>query len=251
MTRGRRIVLWAFRFLLRLTPRRWRRRWSTEAEDLFLLRLETDGWLRGAVPALADAVRHVAPLPGSFRGAGLATDVWSDLRYSLRRIWKDRLFSATAILAVGVGLAGTNALFTVVDAILFAPLPVAQPERLVHLYTSTSDGKLYGLSSWGDLRHMQDAVGSLGAVAGFQRVIAKVSRDDGAPANVAFSDGTLEPPGGGGRTAAPRLGVSAGPRPGSRPGVPLLATGVRRARGCPRPDHHRARRPGSHRGRGT
>lgn len=142
------------------------------------------------MPALVDVVRHVAPLPGSFRRAGLGTDLWSDIRYSLRRIWGDRLFSATAVLAIGVGLAGTSALFTVVDTILFAPLRVEAPDRLVHIYTSSSDGNLYGGSSWGDLRHMQEAVASLDQVAGFQRVVSKVSRDDGAPADVAFSDGT-------------------------------------------------------------
>ncbi|MBN1239271.1 MAG: ABC transporter permease [Gammaproteobacteria bacterium] len=64
-----------------------------------------------------------------------------DLRYAVRRLWNTPLFtlSAAVILAAGIGL--NAAVFNLVDATLFRPAPVADPDRVVHVYQDSDDGR--------------------------------------------------------------------------------------------------------------
>lgn len=56
-----------------------------------------------------------------------------DLRYAVRKMLKEPLFSLVAILALALGIAANSAIFSVVDAVLLRPLPFDRPEQLVHL----------------------------------------------------------------------------------------------------------------------
>lgn len=60
--------------------------------------------------------------------------MWQDVRYSLRTIRKQPLFTllAAAVLALGVGL--NTAVVSVVSALFFRPLPIHEPDRVVFLY---------------------------------------------------------------------------------------------------------------------
>ena len=56
-----------------------------------------------------------------------------DLRYTLRQFWAARVFTATAILTLALGIGGTTAIFTLIHAVMLRSLPVGDPSRLYRI----------------------------------------------------------------------------------------------------------------------
>ena len=52
------------------------------------------------------------------------------IRNAARQLWTSRLFTATAVLTLGLGIGGTTAIFSLIDAVMLRPLPVSDPARL-------------------------------------------------------------------------------------------------------------------------
>lgn len=57
-----------------------------------------------------------------------------DLRYAFRQLRHSPGFSAVVVATLGLGIGGTTAVFSVVQAVLLAPLPYEQPGQLVRFY---------------------------------------------------------------------------------------------------------------------
>ena len=58
-------------------------------------------------------------------------DIWQDLRLATRSLLRRPLFTATAALALALGIAATLSIWAMVDTYLFRPLPFPNAERLV------------------------------------------------------------------------------------------------------------------------
>ncbi len=56
-----------------------------------------------------------------------------DLRYALRQIRKAPIFTAVAVITLGLGIGANTAIFTLLDQALLRALPVSHPEQLVRL----------------------------------------------------------------------------------------------------------------------
>jgi putative ABC transport system permease protein len=77
----------------------------------------------------------------------------ADVRFALRWLRKSPSFAAVAVGSLAIGIGFNTALFAVVDAVLFKPLPVAAPSQLVDVFTSgNSPGSSdrFGTSSYPD-----------------------------------------------------------------------------------------------------
>ncbi len=67
-----------------------------------------------------------------------------DIRYTFRRLRHDAGFAAAAVLIIGLGVGANTAIFSVVNSLLFRPLPFHDAPRLVWIANTGGDG---GLSS--------------------------------------------------------------------------------------------------------
>jgi putative ABC transport system permease protein len=63
-----------------------------------------------------------------------------DLRYSLRTMRRDAAFCAVAVLILGLGIGANTAIFSVVNTVLFRPLPFRDPARLVWIANLGTNG---------------------------------------------------------------------------------------------------------------
>ena len=77
-------------------------------------------------------------------------ELLQDVRYALRMIAANRMFSALAILSLGLGIGANTAIFSFMDAILMRSLPVANPERLVALRWHTQRDEVHGIDRHDD-----------------------------------------------------------------------------------------------------
>lgn len=71
----------------------------------------------------------------------MMTDIWHDLRYAVRTNWNQLGVTSAVIATLALGIGINSAVYSVVDAVLFRPLPFAQPDRLVEIWQQEEKNK--------------------------------------------------------------------------------------------------------------
>jgi putative ABC transport system permease protein len=66
-------------------------------------------------------------------------DLWRDIRYGIRQLGASPVLTTVLILTLGLGIGGTLAIFSVVDAVLLRPLPYAKASRMVIVWETFHD----------------------------------------------------------------------------------------------------------------
>ena len=66
----------------------------------------------------------------------------ADLTYALHMLRKNRGFAAAAVVTLALGIGANTAIFSVSNAVLFKPLPYAEPSRIVTLWEQQRDRTL-------------------------------------------------------------------------------------------------------------
>ncbi|PYR93911.1 MAG: permease [Acidobacteria bacterium] len=121
---------------------------------------DLDEELRAAVDTLADRYRTQGMTPGEAAraarlamggveqvkedvragriGAGIESSL-HDVRYAWRALWKAPAFAATAIITLALGIGANAAIYSVVHAMLLAPLPYRDADRLVFVWSDMTD----------------------------------------------------------------------------------------------------------------
>jgi predicted permease len=98
-----------------------------------------------------------------------------DIRYALRWLRRSPGFAAVAILSIGLGVGVNTAMFSVVDTLLFKPLPVADPGSLVDLFTSGGDGDEYATSSFADFADLKAQNSVFSDMTGYSPMFAPLA----------------------------------------------------------------------------
>ncbi|MGE0104156.1 MAG: ABC transporter permease [Blastocatellales bacterium] len=62
------------------------------------------------------------------------TGFFQDFRFGLRLLLKQPGFTIVALIALGLGIGSTSAIFSLVNSVILKPLPYSQPERLMTLW---------------------------------------------------------------------------------------------------------------------
>ncbi len=82
--------------------------------------------------------------------------LWQDVSYSLRTLLKNPGFAAVVVLTLALGIGANTAVFSVVNALLFKPMPVDRPEQLAALYITETDSQFPDSFSYPDYVDYRD-----------------------------------------------------------------------------------------------
>ena len=68
-------------------------------------------------------------------------DLTQDIQISLRNLLRVPILTMTVVLTVGLGIGATTVIFGAINAALLRPLPYADPDQLVRIYTDAPPNK--------------------------------------------------------------------------------------------------------------
>ena len=146
--------LGGLRARLAMLGSRTRAEQRVDREFQFHVDMETERHMREGMSA--DAARRQALLDfggverhreamRDGRGARWLDDLRLDLRYAARSLRRSPGFATVAVTTLALGIGANAAIFSVVDGVLFQPLPFSAPDRLVALTDLAYRGELLEL----------------------------------------------------------------------------------------------------------
>jgi predicted permease len=135
-----------------------------EAARLALADFQNGNVLAQKMASLRQAHATASTTLGAPTGHVLS-DLWQDVRYAARIVWKQPAFAATAVVTLALGIGATTAIFSVVYTVLLKPLPFHEPDRLVTLrqHAPHGAGTNHGPATYLTYRENQKAFEAIGA----------------------------------------------------------------------------------------
>jgi predicted permease len=99
--------------------------------------------------------------------------VWQDLRFGVRQMRRKPAFTLIAVLSLAIGIGANSTVFTVVNAVMFAPLPIAEPERVLFVQSSNTT------QSFPNYRDLRDRTRTFAGLASYRIAAMDVETSDG------------------------------------------------------------------------
>jgi predicted permease len=131
------------------------------------------------LPAIADTVRnaaiewiaaarHFRPPRPAYRERTMIDKFVQDIRFALR-LWRRRpAFAAVAILTLALGVGANTAMFSIVNAVLLRPLPYPNADRLITVFTRSTNFRqgLLSYLEYEEIRRQSRSIESIGLFLG-------------------------------------------------------------------------------------
>ena len=145
------MTMWSrLRSWLSATVGRSRMESDMDAELRFHMEAYAEDLVRGGVPP-SEALRRARLEFGGIenakeecreaRGVHFTETLLQDLRYGVRTMLRAPWFTATAVLALALGIGANTAIFTAFDALVLRPLPVKDPDTLAAFLRVSPGGR--------------------------------------------------------------------------------------------------------------
>lgn len=186
---------------LRLLTERYVRQGMSEAEAIRAARRQF-----GNVTLLQEAHRDM-------RGFRVIDTFFQDARYGLWMMRRNPGFTFVAVITLALGIGANTAIFSVVNALVFNPLPYPEPQQLVWVTDVFRGDEMIGVSDYRTYQTQSKTFDGLAAFDVYTRILTV--QDESAPVNIVQATASLFPTLG----VAPRLGRAFTPEE-ARPGGP-------------------------------
>ena len=98
-----------------------------------------------------------------------------DVRYALRGLRRSPAFTLVALLTLALGIGVNASIFSVVNAILFRPLPVERPAELVDIYGHAATSTTHDTHSYPNYLDYRANTKTLSSVIGYSNFFANLS----------------------------------------------------------------------------
>jgi putative ABC transport system permease protein len=113
----------------------------------------------------------------------LFPNLFQDLRYGLRMLWKSPAFTVIAALTLALGIGATSAVFSLIQGVLLTPPPYQKPQQLMLIPSVRTNGqKMKSPRGWAAQQWMEwnEKVGSFQGIAGYGWTFNFLVRNDGS-----------------------------------------------------------------------
>src|ERR1019366_9032836 len=98
----------------------------------------------------------------------------ADVRYAFRTLRRQPGFVAVAVVSLALGIGANSAVFSLSDALLFRPLPVARPSEVLAVSNTTPDNA-FGAISYPDYRDIREQSQSFSGLIAYRNTSLAVS----------------------------------------------------------------------------
>jgi putative ABC transport system permease protein len=164
-----------------LVPSLHRDEWKAE----WLGELAAHGQGKGWLTALTLRLRCLGAITDAFwfrRRYREPLMISQNLRFAFRLMLRRPAFSLVVVLTLALGIGGTTAIYSVVNAVLIKSLPYPEPERLVMLWGEPTDGNVEKVASWSshpDYLDYREQIHSFSDLAAFRSPTATLTMPGG------------------------------------------------------------------------